>query len=180
MTTPIWVLTLAYWLHMLATVIWIGGLATLTILILPAAHTALDVPAYAKLVGELGRRLDPVGWFSLALLVGTGLLQMSANPNYHGFLAIQGRWASAIFFKHLSFLGMVGVSSYLTWGLLPRIRRNALRQAGRRVTDDAGAGESQQWIQEASRLQRQEATLLRINLALGILILALTAVARAA
>jgi hypothetical protein len=35
-------------------------------------------------------------------------------------------------------------------------------------------------MKEASRLQRQEAMLLRINLALGILILALTAVARAA
>lgn len=181
MTPPIWVLTLAYWLHMLATVIWIGSLATLTILILPAARKALDIPAYAKLVAELQRRLDPVGWFSLALLVGTGLLQMSANPNYHGFLAIEGRWASAIFFKHLVFLGMVGVSSYLTWGLLPRIQRNTLRQARRQVVEnDSGTQESQQWMKEASRLQRQEAMLLRINLALGILILALTAVARAA
>jgi uncharacterized membrane protein len=180
MTTPIWALTLAYWLHMLATVIWIGALATLTILILPAAHKALDLQAYANLVTELQRRLDPVGWFSLALLVGTGLLQMSANPNYHGFLAIEGRWASAIFFKHLVFLGMVGVSSYLTWGLLPRIQRNTLRQARHQSVGESGMQESQPWMHEARRLQRQETMLLRLNLVLGVLILALTAVARAA
>jgi len=180
MTTPIWALTLAYWLHMLATVIWIGGLAALTILVLPSARNALDIRAYANLVGELQRRLDPVGWFSLALLVGTGLLQMSANPNYHGFLAIEGRWASAIFFKHLLFLGMVGVSSYLTWGLLPKLRRNTLRQARQQGVDNSGTQESQRWMQEAKSLQQQETVLLRLNLILGVLILALTAVARAA
>jgi len=179
MTTPTWALTLAYWLHMLATVIWIGGLATLTILVLPAARKTLDIRAYADLIGGLQRRLDPVGWFSLALLVGTGLLQMSANPNYQGFLAIEGRWASAIFFKHLVFLGMVGVSGYLTWGLLPRIQRNTLRQARRQVDDASTVKESQTWAQEAKSLQQQETLLLRINLVLGILILALTAVARA-
>ena len=37
MLVPGWALSVVYWLHMLATVIWIGGLAALTLLILPTA-----------------------------------------------------------------------------------------------------------------------------------------------
>ncbi|MEW5869238.1 MAG: CopD family protein [Chloroflexota bacterium] len=170
MNVPFWALTLAYWLHMLATVAWMGGLAALTILVLPAARKALAAPAYLAFLGEVQRRLDPLAWFCLALLGGTGLLQMSASPNYQGFLAIQGRWATAILLKHLVFLGMAGLSAYLSWGLLPRLRRLALLQARGRKVDE----------REASGLQQQEAWLLRLNLFLGVLVLALTAVARAA
>jgi uncharacterized membrane protein len=173
MITPAWALTLAYWLHMTATVAWIGGLAALALFVQPAARKALDAGAYASLLDGLQRRLDPVGWFSLVVLAGTGMLQMSANPNYQGFLGIEGRWATAILFKHLLFLGMAGISAYLTWGLLPKLRRVALRQA--RSDPESGP-----WVSEAARLQAQEATLLRINLLLGIVILALTAAARAA
>ena len=36
-TTPYWALSLAFWLHMLATVAWIGGLVAVAILVLPGA-----------------------------------------------------------------------------------------------------------------------------------------------
>jgi uncharacterized membrane protein len=172
METSAWGLSLVYWLHMLATVVWIGGLAALGLLILPAARKTLDARAYLAFLAALQRRLDSLGWFSLAVLAGTGMIQMGANPNYQGFLAIQGRWAAAILLKHLVFLGMAGVSAYLTWGLMPRLQRIALLQAS--VGDRAEAVSAQ-----AAELQRQEAFLLRINLILGIIILALTSVARA-
>lgn len=172
MATPVWVLSAAYWLHMLATVVWIGGLAALALFVLPAARKALPVQAYAGFLSVLQARFDPLAWFSLALLAGTGMFQMSASPNYAGFLAIDNRWAYAILVKHLLFLGMAGVSAYLTWGLLPQVRRLALRQSL--------AGQQAVSSEEAVRLQRQEQRLMRLNLVLGILILGLTAIARAA
>lgn len=165
--TPTWALTIAFWLHMLATVVWIGGLAALSILVLPAARKALEASAYAALIESIQRRLDPLGWLCLLLLVATGLVQMSANPNYHGFLAISNRWALAILIKHIVFAGMTAVSAYLTWGLLPALRRAALLQ----THGQAAAG--------AERMRSQELLLLRLNLILGLLVLALTALARA-
>jgi uncharacterized membrane protein len=159
-------LSLTYWLHMLATVVWIGGLAAMVLLVLPAARRSLDASAYAELLASTQRRLDPLAWISLLVLAGTGLFQMSASPNYQGFLTINNRWALAILVKHLVFFAMIGVSAFITWGLLPRLQRVALRQA---YGLDAP---------EAEKLQRQETALLRLNLALGALILALTAVAR--
>ena len=175
MAVPVWGLTLVYWLHMLATVVWIGGLAALSLLVLPAAHKALSIQAYADFLNELQRRLDPLGWFSLLLLAGTGMVQMSANPNYQGFLAVDNRWAAAILIKHVLFLGMGGLAAAISWGLLPRLRRLALRQALAYKENK----EDHALIEQVAGLQRQEVLLLRLNLVLGVLVLGLTALARA-
>jgi uncharacterized membrane protein len=168
MSSPsVWALSLIYWLHMLATVVWIGGLASLSLLVVPAARRSLEASAYSRLLESLQRRLDPLSWLCLAVLVVTGLFQMSASPNYQGFLTVNNRWAAAILLKHLVFIGMTALSAYLTWGILPRLRRAALRQA--RQPDGA----------QLVDLQRQEARLLRFNLVLSVVILALTALARA-
>ncbi len=167
MSIPVWALSLAYWLHMLATVTWIGGLAALTWLVLPAARRALQGTAYAEFLVSLQRRLDPLGWLSLLVLGGTGLFQMSASPNYKGFLAISNTWAAAILAKHLVFLAMTATSAVITWGLMPRLGRLALLQAHGKETP------------EAPRLLQQETRLLRLNLVLGVIVLALTALARA-
>jgi uncharacterized membrane protein len=167
-TTPAAGLIIAYWLHMLATVIWIGGLSALVLLVLPAASRALEPKAYAELLDQMQHRLDPMGWFCLLLLVGTGLFQMSANPNYKGFLAFDNTWAVAILVKHIVFFGMVGISAWSTWGVLPGLRRAVFRISQGKDAPEAG------------RLQRRSLLLLRVNVGLSVFVLALTALARAA
>jgi uncharacterized membrane protein len=153
---------------MLATVLWIGGLAALTLVVLPAARMTLDPKAYADLLAALGKRLDPLGWFSMIVLLGSGMLQMSSNPNYQGVMSIQGLWAGSILIKHVLFGLMVLISGYITWGLLPSLKRIALLQAhGKQASD-------------SETLQNREVNLLRLNLILGIIVLLLTAVARSA
>lgn len=166
-STPYWALSLAFWLHMLATVAWIGGLVALVILVLPAARRTLTPDSYALLLEQIQRRLDPLAWLSLAVLLVTGLFQLSANPNYEGFLNFSNRWAISILIKHILFIGMIGISAYLTWGVLPALRRIAMLQAKGMETVDA------------EKLQKRETFLLRINLILGLLILGFTALARA-
>jgi uncharacterized membrane protein len=153
---------------MLATVLWIGGLAALSLIVFPSARKALDPVAYAALLANLQKRLDPLGWFSVVVLLTSGMLQMSSNPNYEGFLSIQGLWAGSILIKHLLFGLMVIVSAYITWGLLPALKRAALLRAKGK---DA---------QELESLQKREVFLLRVNLILGVLVLLLTAIARSA
>lgn len=167
MSTPFWALSAAFWLHMLATVVWIGGLGAVALLVLPAARRSLEAEAYSRFLAQLQRYLDPLSWLSLLVLAATGMFQMSANPNYQGFLAVANRWAAAILIKHLVFLIMIALSAYMTWGVLPRLRRIALRQA--RGLDAL----------EADAVQRQELLLMRLNLILAVIVLGLTAVARA-
>mgnify|MGYP001815174241 CR=1 FL=1 len=167
MNTPYWALSLAYWLHMLATVIWIGGLCALALLVLPAAHRVLDSSAYAGLLAAIQKRLNPLAWLSLLVLIATGMFQLSANSNYQGFLTIDNRWSLVMLVKHITFLFMVLTSAYLTWGLLPKIQRAALKKA-------RGNGSP-----ESALLQQREQAIINLNLILGVLILAFTALARA-
>jgi len=164
MSSPDWGLSAAYWLHMLATVVWIGTLAALALVVIPSARRALDAPAFAAFLGSLQKRTDPLGWFCLAVLTGTGLFQMSASPNYQGFLVITNPWGMAILVKHLTFGLMIAASVYMTWFLLPELRRNALRQSQGQTINPA--------------LERRSILLLNLNLILAVFILALTAIAR--
>ena len=166
METPVWALSIAYWLHMLATVLWIGGLTALSIIVLPAAKKVLNPGNFADLLAAMQKRLDPLGWFSVIVLLASGMLQMSSSPNYEGLLKIQGIWASSILIKHILFAIMVFISGYITWGLLPALRRAALLQA--RGKDD----------HNLQSLQKREAFFLRLNLFLGVLVLLMTAIAR--
>ena len=73
MTTPTWMLSIAYWFHMLATVIWIGGLAALKLLALPAARKTLGAPAYAELLQRREIRL-----LQINLILGVLVLLLTA------------------------------------------------------------------------------------------------------
>lgn len=169
-TAPAWALTLAYWLHMLATAIWVGGLAVLALIVIPAARKTIPGEAYGAFLGQVQRRLQSTGWFSLAVLAVTGMFQMSSSPFYKGFLAIENTWSWAILIKHLAIGLMVLFSVYATWGITPALRRLALLQSAGRQVDAA----------QLARLHAREELLLKLNLVVSIIVLALTAIARSA
>jgi uncharacterized membrane protein len=164
-----WVLSAAYALHMAATVAWVGGL-TFQSLLLPSLTRSLEPLTRARFYEALSRRFQPIALLSLAILVFTGLSQMAAHPSYAGILEINGRWAQAILVKHLAFGVMVAVAGYQTWSVQPGLTRMMLIQA-------AGAGAADDEIRRIlARIDR----LTRLNTALALIVLALTAVARTA
>lgn len=165
---PALFMALMYWLHMLATVTWIGGLAALALIVLPSARRTLDDTAYAAFLNRVQARLQQVGWLSLVVLGATGMFQMSASSSYGGFLSIDNPWAAAILSKHVVILLMVAASAYSTWGLMPALQRVALLRANGKKINQA----------ETQRLARLERLLLTLNLVLSALVLAFTAWAR--
>ena len=165
---PNFALSISYWLHMLATILWIGGLATVGWFAIPAIQAMKDPLEQVKAFDRMQRRIDPLGWFSMVLLIGTGLVQMAANPNYDGFLAFTNRWAVAILLKHVVFLGMAGLSAYLTWGVTPAFRRGIMLQERGVDAPDLRA------------LEQKNLRLIRVNLVMGLIVLGFTALARAA
>lgn len=155
-------LTVAFWLHMAATIVWIGGLFYQAVVVNPALER---LPAErGRLAEAMRRRFQPLAWLSLAVLFGTGLLQMSGNPNYVGLFAFSNPWSRAILSKHIAIGVMLFVAIYQTWVLNPRLSRLAMKQEA--DASDRVAG-------EISRLNR-------VSLAIGILVLGLTALARTA
>lgn len=167
-TPPSWALSLVYWIHMLATVTWIGGIVAISILVLPAARRTLKPVDQLAFLEAMQKRLEPLAWFSITALVATGLFQLSANSHYNGFFDTSTQWSLAILIKHSLGLVMAGVTAMQTWEVLPAIRRTLMRR-------EKGASE-----EEIVRLQKREERLLKASLILAVLILGMTAVARAA
>ena len=165
---PSWALALTYWLHLFATVTWVGSLAGVSLLVLPAMKRSLDAETQLIFIEALQRRLEPIAWFSMSLLLATGLFQMSVNPHYDGFLSTSTQWSLAILIKHLLGIVMVVVSAIQTWEVIPAIRRAIVRSKKSNNAD------------ELDVLRRREVRLLRMNFGLSLLILLATAFARAA
>jgi uncharacterized membrane protein len=163
---PVWVLALIYWLHMLATVVWVGSLGAIAFLIMPAMKRAFNAEQQLVFIEAMQKRLEPIAWFSISLLVVTGLFQMSLNVHYDGFLSTSTQWSLAILTKHILGALMIVVSAIQTWEVIPAIRRAILLS---KKQDNAETLET---------LRRREMRLVWINLGLSVLILGATAVAR--
>ena len=55
--TPFWALTISFWLHMLATVTWVGGQAILSLIVFPASRKSLSPEEHLKLLTAINRRM---------------------------------------------------------------------------------------------------------------------------
>lgn len=162
-STP--VLATLYWLHMLATVVWIGSLAAINLLVLPASTRTLKLADQLSFISALQKRLEPLAWFCMGVLLVTGMFQMSTSPHYDGFVSVSTQWSLALLIKHGFAVVMVVVSAIQTWEVLPAIQRTLMKK------DKASE-------EELARLQRKELLILRVNLVLSALILGATAFAR--
>jgi uncharacterized membrane protein len=151
---------------MLATATWIGSLIAMAVMVLPTAKRVLQPADRLALTDQLRARLEPITWFSVSVLIVTGLFQMSVNPHYNGFLSTSGQWSLAMLSKHTLVGALIAVSAVHTWDALPALRRALLRKP---MLEQA----------EIDRLQRREANLLRLSIALGALVLLATGFARA-
>ena len=166
---PTWVLSISYWLHMIATVIWLGGLSTIALFVLPFIHKTIDPDDRERLLSGLQSFLNPIGWSCLFILIGTGMFQMSAHPSYQGFLAIDNAWAVALFIKHIIIVLMVVAMGFMTWFVIPGLKRLALKQKlGKDIS-----------LSELIKYRKQEKIILWVNLILAFFVLIFTAWARA-
>jgi uncharacterized membrane protein len=165
---PVYLLAFNYWLHLLATVVWVGGLALMALVVSPGLARALaeDVRR-TDVLAELRRRFTPFANLSLVVLVVTGMLQMVSDSHYDGLLRLSNGWTRAMLLKHLAVGGMVVVGAIMQWQLTPAIERARLL-----ASHQSGQG-------DLPALRTRERRLSRLDLALGILVLLLTALATA-
>ena len=163
------ILAIAYFYHLIATVVWVGGLVMLTVLVWPEARRSLGSQgAYEPLLAALRRRFMPLTNFSLVVLSVTGLVQMTGDPNYDGVLQFSNEWSRVILLKHIAIAGMFACGLILQFSTIPALERASLLA-------EHGKGDPTTW----TRLRRTEVRLTWINVTLSILVLAFTAWATA-
>lgn len=162
-----WLLAISYWIHLLATIVWLGGIVVMVFIAWPA-HQQGSLANNQWF--NLQRRSLPWINASLVILLITGFYQMTSDPNYTGFLSIDSTWAWAILLKHVAYGLMVIITVTAQAYLYPAMSRLSL--LAEKKPDLAAA--------EGEKLQRQEIRLLRLNLICAVLVLLFTAIATAA
>jgi len=107
------VFAVVVFLHDLFTAVWIGGLITLGVTVMPATREVLGKgPQMKKLVDTIQTRLSVLVYISMAGLVLTGLLQANRNPAFQGLFSVGNAYSTFLTLKHVLVVFMIGVGLY--------------------------------------------------------------------
>ena len=145
------ILIACYWIHLIATVVWIGGITFILFIAIPSAKQVLGGEA-GKLMGEISKRFTPIANYSIILMIVTGFVLTAVNKQFLGIGNFGNSWSLGLIVKHVFVLGMVAVHFYRGLVLAPRIAR----------TEPAS--------QKAS-LQKLSLNLVKVNFCLGLIVL---------
>jgi uncharacterized membrane protein len=162
-------LALSLFVHILATVVWIGGLFVTLLVVFPEVKRVLNAkPELYRLLSRLRQRFYPISNLCVAALWVTGLFQMTADPNYNGLLQIDNLWSQVMFIKHILIVLMIIFGVALQYGVSPRLERVSLLLENQK-------GDPNEW----QRLRTREVHLTVLNALLGVGVLACSAIATA-
>jgi putative copper export protein len=81
---------LARSLHVLAAIVWIGGMLFIALVLVPVVRR-LEPAERARLVHTIGMRFRAVGWIALGLLLLSGLLNLWLRPYLLGVPLFQAK-----------------------------------------------------------------------------------------
>ena len=145
MLTAIW-----NFLHLFATVIWVGGMLYATLVLSPAME-AIDPPQRGRLMGAVGSRFTRLVWGSIVVLLITGLFKTPPGQLF----SLASADSILLTVKHLVVLMMLVNATLITFVFSPKMAKPA--------------------SPEASKAQKRMEQVGRLNTLLGVLLLLLVA-----
>ncbi len=123
----VFVKTLIDWLHIMATITWIGGMFTNFVIVRPAMGKALSPSEAGKLMGALMKRFRIVVYISIVVLGVTGIPLKIINENYISIINFENSWEIISFIKHICYGVMVLLAVYTFEILSPKMMKVAAR-----------------------------------------------------
>jgi uncharacterized membrane protein len=146
-------------LHLLATVAWIGGAIYMNLVLMPALN-AIEPPARGKLMGAVSKRFTILAWSSIVVILITGYLKTPTGMLFN----TTETYGITLTVKHVLVLTMVVLAFLIMVVVVPKV--NAL-------APKAGEKPSSEFIQAQKLLPRLSvtATLLGIVVLLCVVLL---------
>lgn len=159
-TAGLFLLSVVNWLHLAATVTWIGAMVTNMAVLMPAARETLEPPVMGRLFGAFMKRFRSLVYICIIALFVTGVVMMSLNSNYLGPLDLGNLWTQLLLVKHILIIIMVVMVVYAFEVLAPRVGRVA------------AAGPSP----ELAQLQKLQMRVATAGMAVALLVLLFTSI----
>ncbi len=152
------------WLHLAAAVIWIGGIHYHAVILAPALRR-LEPQARNALVQKVQASFSRIVWISIVLLVLAGGMKATWRGVWP--MIFHNAYGTVFGVKMIVVLSMIVVAAVFSFGIGRRFQ--ALM---------ASSEDDDRFAAEVGALQAKMAALVRINLALGFVILFLVAMLR--
>ncbi len=146
------VFTIVLFVHNLCTVLWVGGMMALGFTVIPSAKQVLGMgPQTKKLMDSIQKHLSRIVYVCIVLLIATGLLMAKRSPAFQGLFHFGNPYATALSVKHILTILMVAIALVRSIVLGPK---------------EGPAAQQQEKLKNA---------LLFVNIALGLVVLFLSA-----
>lgn len=97
-------IALAFWLHALATAVFVGHYLLLAIIYLPVLEKDGGI-----FLSQISKRSRPWLYASLLIFLITGTYLMLIDPGYLGFMNFGNFWGIVMVIKHILIIGMIGL-----------------------------------------------------------------------
>ena len=143
-----------YWIHLVATVLWIGGILFIIFIAIPSSRQVLGAES-GKLMGEISKRFTPLANYSIVLLFVSGIVLAGLNKQFSVVRTLESNWTMALTLKLVLFFSMTAIHFYRGLVLAPKIMRTATQT-------------------EKAALQNLSINLVKVNLTLGLSVLLLS------
>jgi len=125
--TPV-LIALSYWLHELATVVFIGFFVLLAMIYLPV----LSRVEYRGALSEISKRSRSWMYAALIVFIITGVYLLMADPNYLGVGNFNNAWSVIMLLKHLLVVVMIAMGFWF----------NAILRVGPLMSANTGADQA--------------------------------------
>ncbi len=152
-------LVVGAWIHLFASVVWIGGIFFILFVALPGARETLEQPG--RLMGALSKRFVPLANISILFIFLTGLIVSLSSHSLSEITSLGSAWSQALSVKIMLALIMTGIHFYRGLVLAPKITK---------FTSEGGHSE------KVSGLQRQSLNLVKLNFLFGLIVLLVTSI----
>ncbi len=114
-------------LHLLATIAWIGGMFFNIVVIMPAVSKTLDPATAGKFMKVVFSRVRIVVYVSILVLFITGIPMKIASEYYVGIINFDTTWETVGFIKHV-FVGLMALMAIYSFEILaPKVGKLALK-----------------------------------------------------
>jgi len=119
------ILSLVNWLHLAATVTWLGAMVTNMLVLMPAAKESLEPPVMGRFMGSFMKKFRPLVYICMITLAITGVIMMLLNKHYLGAFDFGNLWTWLLLVKHVLIIIMVVMVVYAFENLAPRVGKLA-------------------------------------------------------
>lgn len=116
-------LSVINWIHLVAVVVWFGGLFTNMLVLMPSLKESLEPAAMGPFMGTFAKRFRRLVYLSIVILLVTGVIMMLLNKDYLGLLDLGNEWSILLLIKHIFVFIMIGVAVYMLEVIFPKVGR---------------------------------------------------------